>query len=226
MILAFDSSTGLAGLALYGTNGVAAEFSWLSYRDQTTQLLPLVQKILELQGIGPDALTGVAVATGPGSFNGLRVAVSEAKGIALSLNLPLYGLSSLDLIAAQQAYLQGHLCALVEAGRGRFGVGFYRVGNGQWQREGDYHNLSLADLIERLSGDQPYFVAGELKPDQRVTLGEGVGAGITVLSPAASLRRPAFLAEIAWLRLQAGDPGDDRAGLQPIYLHQPSNLGL
>ncbi len=223
MILALDSSTSLAGLALYDVQGVAAEFSWLSHRDQTVQIMPLVQKMLDLQGRHPSDLTGVAVATGPGSFNGLRVAVSAAKGVALSLGLPLFGLSSLDIVAAQHSYLEGRLGALVEAGRGRFGAAFYEVGGGGWQRQGDYLNLSVDELISRLSG--PLFVAGELKPAQRELILAQRLEEVRLLPPAAALRRPAFLAEIAWNRLQAGDPGDDLASLQPIYLHQPTERG-
>ncbi len=220
MILALDSSTALAGLALYGPEGIAAEFSWLSHRDQTVQILPLAQKMLDLQKLTPQALTGVAVAIGPGSFNGLRVAVSAAKGMALALDLPIYGLSSLDIIAAGQAYLDGELCALVEAGRGRFGAAFYRVGQGRWQRESDDLNLDVAELIEKLSQKPRTLVAGELKTAQRDELIAKLPDKVVVLSPAIGLRRAALLAELAWQRQQSGDKGDDLTNLQPIYLHQ------
>lgn len=218
MILAFDSSTAIAGLALYGENGLLAEFTWLSHRDQTVQILPLAQKMLDLQQSSPAQLTGVAVAIGPGSFNGLRVAVSEAKGIALSLGLPIFGISSLDILAAQHAYLNGNLCALVEAGRGRVGAAFYRVKAGKWKRETEYLNLGLPELAAQIT--QPTFIAGELKPAQRTELEEKLGKMATILPPSASQRRPGFLAELAWQRLQAGDQGDSLANLQPIYLHQ------
>ncbi len=218
MILALDSSTAIAGLALYGPEGIAAEFTWLSHRDQTVQIMPLVQKMLDLQQTSPAQLTGVAVAIGPGSFNGLRVAVSAAKGVALSLELPIFGVSSLDVLAAEHSHLNGTLCALVEAGRGRFGAAFYRVKGGRWKRESDYLNLGLSELVERIT--QPTFIIGELKNAQRVELEEKLLKNAIILPPAASLRRAGFLAELAWNRLQAGDKGDSLANLQPIYLHQ------
>jgi tRNA threonylcarbamoyladenosine biosynthesis protein TsaB len=218
MILALDSSTSYAGAALYNENGIVAEFTWLSHRNQTTQLLPLIQQMFDLQNLTPANLTGVAAALGPGSFNGLRVALSEAKGIALSLGVPIFGFSSLDVLAAAHTYLSGNLCVLVEAGRNRFGVGFYRVKAGKWRQEGEYLNLDLPELIERIEG--PIFIAGELKPGQRVELIERLPKAI-VLPAAVSLRRPGLLAELAWQRLSLGEPGDDLANLQPIYLHQP-----
>lgn len=218
MILALDSSTAIAGIALYGPEGLAGEFTWKSHRDQTVQILPIVQKLLDLQQLTPDQLTGVAVATGPGSFNGLRVAVSEAKGIALSLGLPIFGLSSLDIVAAQHSYLNGAVCAVLEAGRGRLGVAFYKVKGGKFKRESEYLNLTVAELIEKI--EHPVFLVGELKAEQRAELGDKLGKNGLVLSQASSLRRAGFLAEIAWNKLQTGDSGDDLANLQPIYLHQ------
>lgn len=218
MILAVDSSTSLAGVALYNADGVIAEFSWLSHRDHTVQLLPTIQRMLDLAHRSPAALSAVAVATGPGSFNGLRVAVSAAKGLALALNLPIFGISSLDILAAQYLHLSGDLCALVEAGRGRYGVGLYHIQAGQISRREEYRNLALPELIEQIGTST--FVAGEIKTAERLELKEKLPANVTLLSPASSLRRPAFLAELAWQRLQSGDKGEDLASLQPIYLHQ------
>src|SRR4051812_44694288 len=192
MILALDSSTSYAGAALYNENGILAEFTWLSHRDQTTQLLPLIQKMFDLENLTPDKITGVAAALGPGSFNGLRVALSEAKGISLSLGVPIFGFSSLDVLAAAHTYLSGNLCVLVELGRGRFGAGFYKVRAGKWRQEGDYHNLDLAALIEKIEG--PTFIVGELKPAQRAELSRL--PKVSILPAAVSLRRAGVLAEL------------------------------
>lgn len=221
MILALDSSTAYAGAALYNENGILAEFTWLSHRDQTTQLLPLVQRMFELENLGPDSITGVAAALGPGSFNGLRVALSEAKGIALSLGVPIFGFSSLDVLAAAHTYLTGDLVVLVEAGRGRFGAGFYRVKAGEWRQDGEYVNLDLDELIERIAPiNGPAFVVGELKPADRADLSRRLPKA-HILPAAVGQRRAGLLAELAWQRLSLGEPGDNLATLQPIYLHQP-----
>lgn len=219
MLIAFDTSTTTASIALYGSSGLIAENTWRTHRDQTAQLLPGVQKMLQLQGVTPSDLTGLAVATGPGSFNGLRVGVSTAKGVALALDLPLFGFSSLDVIAYQYAFLNGNLWAIVEAGRSRLGVGAYKVKNGVWKRQGDYINVTVEELAEKTT--QPTFFGGELNPDQLSYLIKALPKVATVLSPAMGMRRAGFLAEMAWQRLQNGDSGDDIANLQPIYLHQP-----
>lgn len=219
MLLALDTSTAIASFALYGPNGLLAETTWRSHRDQTAQLLPGIQKMLELQAVTPANLTGVAVAIGPGSFNGLRVGVSTAKGIALALGLPLFGFSSLDVIAYQHSYLNGNVWAIIEAGRGRLGVGAYKVKNGVWKRQGDYLNLTVAELAEKTN--QSTFFCGELNAEQVAHLTNTLPKIATVLPSSTGLRRAGYLAEMAWQHLQAGDSGDDIATLQPIYLHQP-----
>jgi tRNA threonylcarbamoyladenosine biosynthesis protein TsaB len=210
MILAFDTSTAIAGVALYGTQGLLGELTWRSHRDQTAQLLPMAHKLL----------SGIAVATGPGSFNGLRVAVSTAKGMALALDIPIFGLSSLDIQAYQYSYLSGNLYTVLEAGRGRLGVGYYKVKNGTWKRQTDFANLTLPELISKIV--TPCTVCGELSAEQAVKLEEHLGKNGAVLSPATALRRSGYLAEWAWKRLQHDPQGDDLANLQPIYLHQPT----
>src|SRR5438874_3630395 len=80
MILALDTSTDMAGIALYKPDeGVLAELSWRSGREQTTQLMPNVQRLMSLGDLRRADLTGVAVAIGPGSFSGVRTALSAAK---------------------------------------------------------------------------------------------------------------------------------------------------
>jgi tRNA threonylcarbamoyladenosine biosynthesis protein TsaB len=219
MIIAFDTSTAYAGVALFREDGLLAECNWRAHRDQTTQLLPMTQKLLESQNLKPDAITGVAVALGPGSFNGLRVGVSTAKGMALALGLPLYGVSSLDMLAYQHSYLNGNLCTIIEAGRGRLGIGFYKVKNGKWNRQGDYENVTASELATKISA--PTFIAGELTVAQLQELESLTGKNVQILPTAASLRRAGYLAEMSWLRLKQGDMGEDIADLQPIYLHQP-----
>ncbi len=219
MLVALDTSTAIASYALYGPDGLVAETTWRTHRDQTAQLLPGVHKMLQLQNITPADLTGLAVAIGPGSFNGLRVGVSTAKGIALALGLPLFGFSSPDIVAYQHSYLDGDLWAVIEAGRGRLGVAAYRVKNGISERQSDYFNLSVEELAVKIT--QPTFIVGELNVVQAKYLAANLPVLATVLPSAMGLRRAGYLAEMGWQRLQTGSVGDDIASLQPIYLHQP-----
>jgi tRNA threonylcarbamoyladenosine biosynthesis protein TsaB len=96
-ILALDTSTRTASIAIYrGEEGVISEITWRSLSHHTVELTPYLDLLL---GQNPRELAGIAVALGPGSFTGLRVGLSLAKGFALAQEIPLIGIPTLDALA-------------------------------------------------------------------------------------------------------------------------------
>jgi tRNA threonylcarbamoyladenosine biosynthesis protein TsaB len=80
MLLALDTSTRLAGIALYSEkDGLVAEYCWHSANRHTVELMPRVALMLSQAGVASRDLKSVAVALGPGSFTGLRVALAAAR---------------------------------------------------------------------------------------------------------------------------------------------------
>ena len=82
MLLALDTATRLASIALFDGQRLLSEATWHSARQHTVELMPRAVEMLDRAGIGPQDLVAVGVAQGPGSFTGLRVALSVAKGLA------------------------------------------------------------------------------------------------------------------------------------------------
>src|SRR4051812_41158970 len=120
MILALDTSTSYAGLAIHDGDRLLYEQQWWSGRHHSEQVLTEVARGLQLVGASVDTLTAVAVARGPGSFTGVRVGLSLAKGIALGRSIPLYGVGTLDAMADAFAAADSAVRPLVEAGRQRW----------------------------------------------------------------------------------------------------------
>jgi tRNA threonylcarbamoyladenosine biosynthesis protein TsaB len=194
---------------------------WTNADHHTVELAPAVADSLRRAGITILALEAVGVATGPGSFTGLRIGMALAKGIALARRLPVIGVPSLDILAAAQPVQDTDLVAALLAGRGRLAVGWYRAAEspGQlgraWQPTGEAAVLTVEELARRIQ--QPTLVCGELSLEDRRLLGRK-RKNVILSSPAQSLRRPSFLAELAWQRWQEGKL-DDPASLSPRYLH-------
>jgi len=95
LILAFDTATDLA------TSALVADGVTLGERVTRPQaLLADVDALLAAAGVAPSDLTGLVVGTGPGSFTGTRIGLAVARGLALSLALPVAGVSTLDALAA------------------------------------------------------------------------------------------------------------------------------
>jgi tRNA threonylcarbamoyladenosine biosynthesis protein TsaB len=222
MILAIDTSTEMASIALYERDkGVLAEQSWLSGREQTTQLLPNVQRMMALINVRSTDLSGVAVATGPGSFSGVRIGISTAKSLAYALDIPLWGVPSLDVLAYQQAAVTAaQVCAVLSAGRGRLAWAVYRTRGTRWQRLTPYENSSpqeLAAAVLQMKSNVATLFCGEIGPDAADVLRESLGKEAAIAPASAAVRRAGYLAELALQRDMRGER-DDPATLQAIYL--------
>jgi tRNA threonylcarbamoyladenosine biosynthesis protein TsaB len=218
MILAIDTATRSVSLALRAEHDLLAESTWRSTDHHTTELGPALDDLLRRANLSLSDLTAVAVATGPGSFTGLRIGLAAAKGLVLASGgkLALIGVPTLDIVAAGQPHPAGmdRLCALVQAGRGRISAGMYQWRDEEWQPDGEPFLAGWPDLINRL--DRLTLVGGEVDPAGREALA-GLPHRAVIASSAASLRRAGYLAEIAARRLAAGRV-DDPAALAPIYM--------
>lgn len=225
MLLALDTSTRQAGVALYDDKrGLLAEYNWLSANRHTEELLPAVAHVMAQAGLSPRDLTAVGVALGPGSFTGLRVGLAAAKGLALAHGLSLVGVSTLDFTAYPHQAQPVPVAALVQAGRGRVYWAPYAHGPAGWAAQ-EPPGLATVEAIAYKIVRATVFV-GEVTPAMQETLTRFLGrARAHFLPPALAARRAGYLAELAWGRLQAGQT-DDPATLSPIYLQQPDGSPL
>lgn len=217
MLLAIDTATRQAGLALCTRDNVLTEVIWDVGRHHTTEMAPAIDAAFARTDTSPADLSAVAVTVGPGSFTGLRIGLSLAKGYAIARELDIVGIPTLDVTIVPHAYGMTPLCATLQAGRGRLSYAFYAPDEaGTWSRRGDFELSRVAELGARI--EEPTRVVGELRPTDREWLCEHLPDRAILSSPVMNVRRPAILAELAWQRLDAGDV-DDLDSLAPIYLH-------
>ena len=181
----------------------------------TIELAAAVKRLLDDNQIQPLMLTGLAVATGPGSFTSLRIGFALVKGLAFTLKIPVIGVPSLDIVVAAIPPGDYPLFAVLPAGRGRLAVVKYIAGLSGWRPEDQPVICDMDGLFRIMKGQT--MVVGELDAGQRHLLSDR-RKPILLASPATCLRRPSYLAEIAWKRLQAGEQ-DDPLSLAPIYVH-------
>ena len=217
MLVAIDTATNYASLALHDGFRLRVEHTWDSPRRHTVELLPRLVAAMEQLDLGAKHLSAVAVTRGPGSFTGLRVGMAVAKGLALTRGLPLVGIPTLDVIVTAQGQDDRPICAVLQAGRRRICVANYSWQVGAWQAHEDPHLTTWPALVEETTC--PTLFCGEIDPAGAQTL-SALGPLAVLLPAAARLRRAGFLAELAWQRLNRGE-ADDPATLTPIYLQHP-----
>jgi tRNA threonylcarbamoyladenosine biosynthesis protein TsaB len=216
MLLAIDTSTQWMGLALFDGVQIISETVWQTHNHHTVELAPAIQGMLTRCDLRPADLKAIGVALGPGSFTSLRIGLAVAKGMALSLHIPMIGVPSLDIVAAAEPTSDLPMAAVLQAGRGRLAVRWYTCVLGtRWQAQGEAEMTTVDELSDLIR--KPTLVIGELNAHERQVLARK-RKNVLLASPAHAIRRPAFLAELAWERWQAGKI-DDPVTLSPIYLH-------
>jgi tRNA threonylcarbamoyl adenosine modification protein YeaZ len=216
--LAIDTSTDFAGLALVNGSEILAELTWHCGLNHTVELYPRLSFLLEKSGFDIQTADCIFVARGPGSFNGLRVGVSAAKGLAFSLGVPIIGISTLEVIAYQHAEYGMPVCAIIGAGREEIAVATYQKKRTGWRQLAEEH-ITTPDALASAIKEKTIF-CGEISPIVAARLKKVLKTKAVLPGPAAQLRRPAYLAELGQQRVKTGS-FDNLATLQPLYLRRP-----
>lgn len=222
LLLAIDTATQFAGLALYDGEMIHAELYWRSNRNHSVELAPAMARLLSQQHVGPADLSAVAVAIGPGSFTGLRIGLSLAKGLAMARGLSILGVPTLDILAFQHAEQRRPVWAVIQAGRRRLCAARYERRRGQWRQRGEIYLTTVEGLLDLMV--ERCLVCGELGADEVAYLREHSDQDLLFAPPSQSMRRPSCLAELAWQRFERGE-SDDLASLSPIYIHSSLSDG-
>lgn len=217
MLIAIDTATTYASLALHDGFRVLAEYTWTAPRRHTVELPPRLATTMNQLNVQTERLSGVTVTRGPGSFTGLRVGMSIAKGLALSRNIPIIGVPTLDVLVEALGQDARPLCAVLQAGRQRICTAIYRWRDGEWRMRQPPRLTTWQKLAEQIAS--PTLFCGEVDPAGAAVLND-LGDAAVLLPAAARLRRAGRLAEIGWRRLKRGET-DDPASLAPIYLQYP-----
>jgi tRNA threonylcarbamoyl adenosine modification protein YeaZ len=188
-------------------------------------LLLATQQLMARLAVQPAQLCALATTTGPGSFTGVRIALSVIKGIGMGLAEPpqAIGLPTLTVTAAPWlAVAQGvsaGVCAYIQAGRGRYNWVIFNRGLYD-PVAADHHVGTATDFARALAGHAggPIWLVGESAPD----LLDAVASlpHVIVVDGVSALRRAGVLAQLAAQRLAAGQT-HDLAALQPLYLQEP-----
>jgi tRNA threonylcarbamoyladenosine biosynthesis protein TsaB len=207
ILAAIDTATRQASVALYDERGVLAESSWRTENRHSVDTLPVLRSLMRLEHLEPSSLGALAVASGPGSFTGLRIGMSLAKGLALALDLPIVGIPTLAVTAYVAGDPGGPLWGVMEAGRGRLCVQPFRFEEGLPVATLQAEVVSASEWAPDAS--EPILLAGELRADVVERLLRLPDAeNIAIASLASSMRRAGYLAELAWERVQRQEVDD------------------
>lgn len=219
MELAIDTSTETASIALSSEGRIIAEITWHAGQNHTAELVPNLNHLLTQVKIELKDINSVIVAKGPGSFNGLRVGMSFTKGLALSLNIPIVGVSTLEAEAFPYAAIGLPICPIQNAGRSEIATALFQTKRGKWCRLIDEHITTIEKLVPEIKTRTIF--CGKIPHDTVLQLRQGLGRKALIPDGAATLRRAGYLAELGWSKLKENN-SDHSPTLEPLYLRRPA----
>jgi tRNA threonylcarbamoyladenosine biosynthesis protein TsaB len=214
-VLAVETSSLAGGVALLDGERLIAEYLLDVSVTHSERLMAAIDRAMAEARWTPAALQGLAVAVGPGSFTGLRIAVSTVKGLAVALGLPIAAVPTLDAMAAALPWAALPVCPVLDARKGEVYASCYRWDGRAMRRVWDYLALAPDALAERLT-------------EPTILIGDGAGAihssRARMVPPPRRVPSPACVGALGLERLRRGDTVE-AAALQPLYL-RPSEAEL
>ncbi|MFC1614189.1 tRNA (adenosine(37)-N6)-threonylcarbamoyltransferase complex dimerization subunit type 1 TsaB [Gemmatimonadota bacterium] len=218
-LLCLETSTSVGSVALVDSNGLLARCCRNSRAPHTADLFLRVKQLLDDFALRPADLLGVAVASGPGSFTGLRVAVSAAKTLAWTAGVPLYSVCSLEALAFGAATWNLPVCALFNAGQDELYAAVY-----SWSESDSPSQETLAPaafstekLCAELAGIERVICLGEGFRAREKELTAFLGARLERLPSRYNLPDAALVGEIV-LTGPERYLVKDIFGFEPLYV--------
>ncbi|MDO8433658.1 MAG: tRNA (adenosine(37)-N6)-threonylcarbamoyltransferase complex dimerization subunit type 1 TsaB [Candidatus Binatus sp.] len=223
-VLGLDTATGVASLALISHGRVIDKID-RAVASHSVSIPAIVDELVGNAGLSISELNAIAVGIGPGSYTGLRIGLSYAKGLVLATGCSLVGVPSFDSIAiaareSGEVAPGASICVIFDARRGEVYAALYRVVADRLEKRSEESVVALEHLASRITGDT-LFVGDSCANDAAALVGRR-GLGVAVLETGTLDLRGVCVAAIGAARLAHGEK-DRGESLEPLYIRTPDS---
>ena len=188
LILGIDTSTKICTCSIFDSeNGIIAETSLSVKKNHSNIVMPIIDNLFKISDLNINDIDKIAVAIGPGSFTGVRIALGIAKGLAMALNKPLIAVNELDILEAIAGGNENEIIPLIDARKERV---YYKY---QEKYVDDY----LINLISNFDKNKKYIFVGDGATNYKNILKDNLGDNAIVLPMYNSFPRASILCELA-----------------------------
>ena len=188
LILGIDTSTKICTCSIFDSeNGVIAETSLSVKKNHSNIVMPIIDNLFKISDLTINDIDKIAVAIGPGSFTGVRIALGIAKGLAMALNKPLIAVNELDILEAIASGNENEIIPLIDARKERV---YYKYQN-------KYVDDYLINLISNLDKNKKYIFVGDGATNYKNILKDNLGDNAIVLPMYNAFPRASILCELA-----------------------------
>ncbi|MGQ9604118.1 MAG: tRNA (adenosine(37)-N6)-threonylcarbamoyltransferase complex dimerization subunit type 1 TsaB [bacterium] len=219
LVLGIETSSAIGGFAIVDGEKLLVEIVAEMSASHVEKSISLISHLLNREGLEIDDLEGIAVSLGPGSFTGLRVGLSLAKGFCFGRKTPLVGVPTLDCIANLLRPWEGKILVVRDARCGEVFSCFYRGEGQRIQRLTEYLSLTPQSVID---------MANSMEIERLIVTGDGLklyrsqfecllARGAVIAPQSLWLPRPGTLASMGASDLAAGEISDIDS-IEPLYV--------
>ena len=188
LILGIDTSTKICTCSIFDSeNGVIAETSLSVKKNHSNIVMPIIDNLFKISDLNINDIDKIAVAIGPGSFTGVRIALGIAKGLAMALNKPLIAINELDILEAIASGNENEIIPLIDARKERV---YYKYQN-------TYVDDYLINLISNFDKNKKYVFVGDGATNYENILKDNLGDNAIVLPMYNAFPRASILCELA-----------------------------
>ncbi|RRD28841.1 tRNA (adenosine(37)-N6)-threonylcarbamoyltransferase complex dimerization subunit type 1 TsaB [Fusobacterium canifelinum] len=188
LILGIDTSTKICTCSVFDSeNGVIAETNLSVKKNHSNIVMPIVDNLFKISDLNINDIDKIAVAIGPGSFTGVRIALGIAKGLAMALNKPLIAVNELDILEAIASGNENEIIPLIDARKERV---YYKY-------QGNYIDDYLINLISNFDKNKKYVFVGDGATNYTNILKDNLGDNAIILPMYNTFPRASILCELA-----------------------------
>nr|WP_314386545.1 tRNA (adenosine(37)-N6)-threonylcarbamoyltransferase complex dimerization subunit type 1 TsaB [uncultured Fusobacterium sp.] len=188
LILGIDTSTKICTCSIFDSeNGVIAETSLSVKKNHSNIVMPIIDNLFKISDLNINDIDKIAVAIGPGSFTGVRIALGITKGLAMALNKPLIAVNELDILEAIAEGNENEVIPLIDARKERV---YYKY-------QGNYIDDYLINLISNFDKNKKYVFVGDGAINYKNILKDNLGDNAIVLPMYNTFPRASVLCELA-----------------------------
>lgn len=218
-ILGIDTSTMAASVAVIKDNQLVCEYTINTKKTHSQKLMPMIENMLKESDLNINDIDLIGICVGPGSFTGLRIGMATAKAIAHVNNIPIVGVTSLEMLAANMNLCDKKICSILDAQRNQvYTAKFGYIGNRLVQIN-DTDVLEIDKLINEISSSEDdYILIGEAvyKYEEKLKDIEN----ISIPSPSHNVTKASSLCSIALEKYNQGENIESCYTINPMYIRK------
>ena len=165
-VLAIETATAVCAAAVVADGKIRSEFELNAPRVHSEKLVELIDRALAAASVKSGTIDGIAVSVGPGSFTGLRIGLSVAKGLAYAWNKPLAAVSTLEALAWEAArpetvHRKGIILPMIDARREEVYVAGYRHDEGRLEENIAPQSMRMEEIMPIIRDNEYIVITGD-----------------------------------------------------------------